>query len=394
MKQKFVLLFALVVVACNYLFAQQPAPQKIAILAPLYLDSAFNDYTYQLGDKYIPQYIITGLDFYNGVMLAVDTLQKEHANIEVWVYDTKKKNEDINTILKGMAVQNFSLIIASLNNTDEQKAVSDFSFSYNIPVISATYPNDANVTDNPFFILLNSTLKTHVDGIFSYVQQKYSNAKPVFITRNEPLESRILADYKFNDSAFFDKKYRKLTLNNDEVSIKNLTPYLDSTKTNVLVCGSLNTTFASNLAKTLCENPQYKTTLIGMPDWDGVRLLNKMDCSSLEIIYSTPYNYSRSDSIGYNISEAYRDKFFTRPSDMVYKGYEAMYHFTHLLLDYKYDFINHLSENKYVIANNFDIRPIMLQDSSFVPAYMENQNLYFVKKINGLVVSVTNFTKH
>src|SRR3954467_11574555 len=128
MIQKLFLLFVIVTIYTGKALAQQIVPQKIAVLAPLYLDTAFNDYTYQLGNKNIPQYIIAGLDFYNGVMLAVDALQKEHANIEVWIYDTKKKGTDINTILKGMAFQNFSLILASLNNTDEQKAVSDFSF--------------------------------------------------------------------------------------------------------------------------------------------------------------------------------------------------------------------------------------------------------------------------
>jgi hypothetical protein len=128
MKQKLILLFAIMAIWAVKHLHSKPEPQKIAVLAPLYLDTAFNDYTYQLGNKNIPQYIIAGLDFYNGVMLAVDALQKEHANIEVWIYDTKKKGTDINTILKGMAIQNFSLIIASLNNTDEQKAVSDFSF--------------------------------------------------------------------------------------------------------------------------------------------------------------------------------------------------------------------------------------------------------------------------
>ena len=388
MKQKLILFFVIATIWTGKALAQQTAPQKIAVLAPLYLDTAFNDYSYQLGNKNIPQYIIAGLDFYNGVMLAVDALQKEHANIEVWVYDTKKKGTDINTILKGMALQNFSLIIASLNNTDEQKAVSDFSFCYNIPVVSATYPNDANVTDNPFFILLNSTLKTHVDAIFRYVQQSYSSSKPVFITRSEPLESRILTDFKANDPNTFNHKYKTLMLYNDEVTISSLAPYLDSNKTNVLICGSLNTTFASNIAKALCENPQYKTTLIGMPNWDGIRQLNKLDCNSLEVIYSTPYNYSRTDSTGYNISQYYHDKFYARPSDMVYKGYETMYHFTHLLLDYKYDFINHLSENKYIVSNNFNIRPVMMPNPSFVPAYLENQNLYFVKKVNGQVISV------
>ena len=70
-----------------------------------------------------------------------------------------------------------------------------------------------------------------------------------------------------------------------------------------------------------------------------------------------------------------------------------MYHFTHLLLDYNYDFINHLSENKYVVSNNFNIKPVMIPTTSFVPAYLENQNLYFVRKINGQVISIAALSR-
>jgi len=396
MKKQFITFFIIFVILVDKAFAQSPVPtdtvskQKIAILAPLYLDDAFSDYTYKLSDKGIPQYILTGLDFYNGVMLAVDALERENANIEVWVYDTKKQGTDISAILKGMAFQNFSLLIASLNNPEEQKVVSDFSFSNNIPVVSATYPNDANVTDNPFFVLLNSTLKTHVNGVYRYVQQNYTGSRPLFITKDAPLENRILSDFRTNDTTTYKFLYQILTLNSDEVSISNLAPFLDSNKANVIICGSLNTTFAGSIINALCDNPQYRVTLIGMPNWDGLRKLNTVECNSLEVIYSTPYNYSRSDSVGYRISKEYRDKFYARPSDMVYKGYEAMYHFTHLLLDYKHDFINHLSDDKYVVSNNFYIKPVVLSSTSQVPAYLENQNLYFIKKINGQVASVSN----
>ncbi|HEX6915966.1 MAG TPA: hypothetical protein VF145_12035, partial [Chitinophagaceae bacterium] len=43
---------------------------KVAVLIPLYLDSAFHGTTYKLGNSNIPKYILPGLDFYNGVMMA------------------------------------------------------------------------------------------------------------------------------------------------------------------------------------------------------------------------------------------------------------------------------------------------------------------------------------
>src|SRR5437016_10558386 len=70
-------------------------PLRVAVLIPLNLDSAFTGEEYNLSNIKIPQYFLSGLDFYSGVMLAIDSLQKENANIEVWIYDTHKQNQTL-----------------------------------------------------------------------------------------------------------------------------------------------------------------------------------------------------------------------------------------------------------------------------------------------------------
>src|SRR4051812_9820934 len=58
---------------------------KVAIFVPLYLDSAFdasNSYRY---DKSFPKFINPGLEFYEGVQLALDSLEKEDARLEVHI---------------------------------------------------------------------------------------------------------------------------------------------------------------------------------------------------------------------------------------------------------------------------------------------------------------------
>src|SRR4030095_15773626 len=175
------------------------SPLRIAIILPLYLDSAFDNYDYKLGNLNIPKYFLPGLEFYNGITMAVDSLQKEGVNLEVWIYDTKKKDQSVDSLIKEMKPLHFSFIIASFSNTTEQKLFSEFSFTNNIPLISATYPNDAYLRGNPFFVMINSTLKTHVESIYRFVQHKYPVAKYIFITRNGSLEERIrkmFSDYR------------------------------------------------------------------------------------------------------------------------------------------------------------------------------------------------------
>lgn len=59
--------------------AQGPAPKfKIAIFAPLYLDSAFDDQSeYRYAKNTFPKFINPGLEFYEGAQLALDSLNKE-----------------------------------------------------------------------------------------------------------------------------------------------------------------------------------------------------------------------------------------------------------------------------------------------------------------------------
>src|SRR5215467_14906700 len=60
----------------------------IAIFAPLYLDSAFDasgNYRY---DKNFPRFMVPGVDFWEGIQLAIDSLKKEGAQLDIQVYDT------------------------------------------------------------------------------------------------------------------------------------------------------------------------------------------------------------------------------------------------------------------------------------------------------------------
>src|SRR5690606_17129358 len=69
-----------------------PAPpqrHKIAIFAPLYLDSAFDaSLSYRHGNSF-PKYINPGLEFYEGADLAIDSLRREGIALEIFVYDSR-----------------------------------------------------------------------------------------------------------------------------------------------------------------------------------------------------------------------------------------------------------------------------------------------------------------
>ena len=362
-------------------------PVRIAVLAPLYIDSAFDNTTYKLSNTSMPRYILPGLEFYNGVMMAVDSLQKQGQNIDLWVYDTKKKDRSIDALANEMAPLHFSLIIASLSNLTEQKRFSEFSFANNVPLVSATYPNDAYVTGNPFFIMLNSTLRTHVEGLYKYLQRSYPVAKFLYVTRKGSMEEKMLGMYADAGKKTYPINYKIVELP-DNFTQEQVLPLLDSNKQNVVICGSLDENFSTNLIRAFDENITYPVTLAGAPTWDGLRQVLRTQNENVSIVYSTPFNYPKIDLQLMTLSNQYRLKFNSRASDMVFKGYESMTYFSKLLLKYHNDFLNNLSDTKYKVANSFLLQPVKLTANAQVPDYIENKHLYFITRNKGVITAV------
>lgn len=354
-------------------------PLKIAVFAPVYLDSAFDRDNYKLGNNNLPKYILPGLDFYNGMALAIDSLNAENQPLEILFYDTKSIDEPIETILNKPELQDISLLIASFNIRNEIKPLADFSLKKNIPLLSMTYPNDGGVTNNPFFVMVNPTIITHIDAIYTYLHRNYPTENITVFKRKGATEDLIL-----NRIETLNKKTLGIPLKLniveliDSFTTKEVMMQLDSTKQNIILCGSLNESFGLNLVNILAANKNYKSIIMGMPTWDGLKDIGK----NAEIIYTSSYNYSRTDKLAQTITKNYKNKYQGRPSDMAFKGFEAVYHFSKLLIKYNKNLINHLSDKEWKLFNEYDFQAVKDNNHSTVPDYIENKRVYFIRKVD------------
>ena len=164
--------------------------QRIAIFAPLYLDSAFDaGYLYRYG-KAFPKFINPGLEFFEGAQLALDSLQTEHAPLEIFVFDTRAANSSIEQELKDPLLDSVDLIIAH-TAANEIKIFADAALKKKIPFINANVPNDGGVNANPYVVILNSTLKTHCEGIYRFMQKYYSLDPIIYFRKKEYRKIRL-----------------------------------------------------------------------------------------------------------------------------------------------------------------------------------------------------------
>ncbi len=355
---------------------------KVAVFAPIYLDSAFNGDDYKLGNANLPKYMLAGQDFYNGVMMAVDSLQAAGRDLEVLFYDSKGR-ESLNSIVRKPEFEGVNLIIAAFNNRLDVKLLADVAQRKRIPLISSTYPNDGGVTNNPYLVMLNTSIKTHVEQIYKYLQKNITTNNLIYAKRKGQLEDLI--QYYFTEAAKANPypalKYKTIELT-DYVTAQSIAGSLDSNLINTVICGSLNEPFGVKLVKALAANKSYDCSAMGMPTWDGLKDLDNADCHGVNLTFSTPYNFVRSQPTAAKISAAYKSEFYGRASDMFFKGYESMFHFSSLLLENPDDIMQHLSDKDYKVFNDFIIEPY--KPTADAPEqYLENKKLYFIKRLDG-----------
>lgn len=196
-----------------------------------------------------------------------------------------------------------------------------------------------------------------------------------------------LVDAGRNSSAIPLKiKYVDLS---DSFSINSLKAQLDSTKQTICIAGSLNDNFGRRLAQQLAQvNKQYPVKVMGMPTWDGIKDFGKTEYKDLEIIYCTPFYNARTDRVSSTIVNYFNNKMYARPSDMVMRGYEAMWKYGKMLDKYGADLASNITRREFNVFREFDIQPVMLNNSNPTLDYFENKKLYFLKLQNGTIKAV------
>ncbi len=389
MKKNIFLLIAIVFIAgAHNLFAQNNFASldtkvyKVAVFAPMYLDSVFDNTDVSAGNS-IPKFIMPAVEFVQGAQIAFDTLLLNGKKAEAFIFDSKGFRRPISWLIKNRVLDSMDLIIGSVKEPDYQE-LANFSLEKKIPFISATYPNDGGVTDNPDLLIVNSTLKAHCEGIFSYLLQKHGTDKIYLIKKkgDDRIENYFREINSVDGKPILNIKTIAL---DSSISSWALLRRIDTLSSTVIIGANLNEIFAQKLADA-CYPIQKKHPLylIGMPNWDGFKSFAKKDAySGFPILYTTPHYDTEDNSFNDVLVQKYFKLYRAKPSDMAYKGFEMAHYFLNILLHHPQNFIENINDSNYSVFHDFHFMPVFLNKPKSAPDYYENKHLFIMHILNG-----------
>lgn len=356
----------------------------MAIFAPLYLDSAFGysgDYRFA---KTFPKFLNPGLEFYQGVQLALDSLQQRGAPLEVYIYDSKAKGSSVVQQMRSRELADVSLVIAQ-STLPETKELADLARQRKVPFVSVTLPNDAGVENNPYFVVLNTTLQGHIEGLYRMLQKNFSLDNLVLFRKSGVQEDAIRTNFlEMGKSTPSVPLKMKMVDVGSGINPRALAASLDSTRRNVVIAGSLEESFGRELAKNLSTlSATYPITLVGMPTWDNFNF-GRSEYKGLDIVYSTPFFYNRMTPLESRLGNEFEKQIGSRPTDNFFRGYEVALRFGLLLLEAKNDVISNLTLKGNNVFTRFDIQPVFKDKKTMTLDFLENKNLHFIRVNNGV----------
>jgi len=305
------------------------------------------------------------IEYYEGLLLAIDSLKEMGYSIDLTVYDTGEGIGKVKKILEENAMKQANLIIGAVAN-DQISEIAKFAQKNHIRyVIPFTSKND-DVLSNAYVYQVNTP--------HSYLYAKASQAGCDLFGNDNVVVLNIKDSEEKTDfikSFKAEMKQRKIhfkELNYNSSSFESdISALLRSDQRNVVVPTSSSEEALNKIKsplRTITDNhPEYILTLFGYPEWQTYMRTSLDDFYALNTyIYSNFY----ADNLSKNVSDFYTKYKSWYSKNLINSfpkygmlGFDTGMFFINALHKYGIRFENHLGKIHYnSLQTNFDFERV------------------------------------
>ena len=288
------------------------------------------------------------VEFYQGMMLALDKLKNENVSVTLKVFDSKDESTSIQPLLESGQLDDVDIIIGLKYNNHISDVVR-WSTAHQVPLVLPMTANADEMYDNPYVYQLNTPQSYFNQEIYNHFLEQFPNPNVILLDADE-----------YNRNEFIDGL--KVTLSDRDIPFTTImvdTAYqqimdtLQYGKQNIFIINTpnsepLNTMLPVLQLVTRNKNPEIETHLFGYPQYqiyasDHLDEMYEIDTWFYSWFYT---NNMLPEAVEFN--NAFRRAFsrqmmISYPSYASY-GYDTGYYFLKGLAVYGKDFENHLNE--------------------------------------------------
>ena len=208
------------------------------------------------------------IEFYWGVLMAVENMKRSGTSVDIFAYDSGKSPGDIQAIVNNHPLNHLDFIIGPLY-PEQIAPLSKFCQHHHIKLVVPFSSLGDNVYENPYYYAINPPKSYQFAEAARLTTELFGKENVIFLegTENDK-DAAAFVDATRKRLQQNGSKVNHLRLNDDEIKwMEAMTQYKD----NVIIPNSSSIKLLNQLFPKLKEftkkNPEYRIKLVGYPEW-------------------------------------------------------------------------------------------------------------------------------
>lgn len=297
---------------------------KVAIILPfqLALVDSLQSQKKEFQDFQIPLEVQVFIDFYEGALIALDTLKQQGYKVAVTVYDDRADSNLVKEILNRPEFKSMDLVIGPAHASCV-KVAARICEQKKIYMISAFSRSNDLLDANPYVIKTIPSRKSFLVAVTDHVLKAYPASNILLLGEGEKSKKNC----ETISAALTERNASATTVNINAsklaVSVDVLKLSLSKDKMNVIVMPTENEAFVTKFLYSLFKlSSSYQIVVYGMENWKDFPGVDVNYLQTLNVHIPAAnlerYDYPLNDKM----IHAYAQRFRTEPSDMAFAGYD------------------------------------------------------------------------
>ncbi|MFM7022154.1 MAG: ABC transporter substrate-binding protein [Flavobacteriales bacterium] len=299
---------------------------KVAIILPfqLALVDSLQSQKKEFQDFKIPIDVQFFVDFYEGALIALDTLKQQGYKVVVSVYDDRADSNVVKQIMSRPEFDSFDLVIGPAHASCV-KVAARICAQKKIYLISAFSKVNEILDGNPYVIKTVPSRKSFLLSIAENTIKENTDANIILVGESEGSRKNVEVIKTYFTEQGVSATVKNVNASKLQVSIDDIRLSLSKDKVNVIIMPSENegnvTKFVNSFSKLTKD---YRIVVYGMESWQEYVGLDVNQMQNLTV-HLPAANLARYDyALNDKMIHAYAKRFRTEPSDYAYTGYDVV----------------------------------------------------------------------
>lgn len=240
----------------NSIKAEQYPTLKVAIILPLLPEGGQQNESARM------------IEYYEGFLMAVDSLKKSGVSIDLHTYNSGPQNASIQKILADKELQDVNIIFGPLYQEHIQP-LTEFAHEKGIRLVIPFTSKDNSVFRNPYIYQINTPQSYLYSEVYDHFFRQFRNANIIFLNTQEGARDKEEFIKGFKEE--LSNRSVPMTSLPDTVTAHTLSKVLRPDRENIFIPTSGSNValikLLPHLTVTVRQHPEVPIHLFGYPEW-------------------------------------------------------------------------------------------------------------------------------